>query len=245
MLINADQIRAARALKNWSQADLAERTGLAVPTVANIELGKQIPGKSTIEKIIKAFSFSGVRFTETGVEKSQDIITTIRGYYEYYNILDDACSLLKKGDEILLLGADAKRSPEVVIDAEKRLLQKGIIIKTIICEGDIFLQNDPKYTRWIPKKYFTFKDVITIYANKVVTTIPAENLKADSIIQIIENDSIAENHRNIFSFFWDHAKPVTNTLDVRDFKNPMLEHYTPVQIEKLTKDFLTKKKGRT
>lgn len=72
MLITADQIRAARALKNWSQTDLAERTGLAVPTIANIELGKQIPGKNTIEKIIDAFTLGGIDFTDRGVEKKDE-----------------------------------------------------------------------------------------------------------------------------------------------------------------------------
>src|SRR5690606_6161708 len=128
--------------------------------------------------------------------------------YEYHNIIEDACSLLKKGDEVLLLGADARRSPTSVIEAENRLLEKGVIIKTIICEDNPFIQNSSKYSRCIPKKYFNFKDVITIYSNKVVTTIPQGGIKDEDRIQIIENESIAENHRNIFSFFWDNAKPL-------------------------------------
>lgn len=242
-MITPDQIRAARALKGWSQGDLAARTGLAVPTIANIEISKQEPSVKTMDKIVKAFNFSGIRFTETGVEKSSDTITHLRGYYEYYNILDDAASILSKGDEFLMLGADAKRSPKSVIDAQDRLMDKGITVRNIICEGNIFIQEKPECIRWIPKKYFTFNDVITIYANKVVTTLPQGRSKDDDIIQIVENESIAENHKKIFEFFWDNANPLTTWVDARDYKNPILENYTAAEIEKITKDHLKSKKA--
>ena len=38
--ITGNQMRAARALMNWSQSDLADKAGLWHPTIANIETGK-------------------------------------------------------------------------------------------------------------------------------------------------------------------------------------------------------------
>lgn len=90
MIINADQIRAARALLNWSQSDLASRTDLAAPTIANIELGKQNPGKNTLEKIISAFNINGIEFTENGVNKKVEIILTLsskKDFEQFYNLV--------------------------------------------------------------------------------------------------------------------------------------------------------------
>ena len=88
MLITSDQIRAARALKNWSQTDLASRTGLAVPTIANIELGKQSPGKNTIEKIMDAFSIDGIEFTQNGVMKRTDSVISLSGKKDFERFYD-------------------------------------------------------------------------------------------------------------------------------------------------------------
>jgi transcriptional regulator with XRE-family HTH domain len=56
------QIRAARALVDWSRADLANATGLSGNTIANIESEKSSPLAVTLLRIQHALEARGVEF---------------------------------------------------------------------------------------------------------------------------------------------------------------------------------------
>ncbi len=56
------QLRAARALLDWSRADLQKTSGISAETIKNIETGKFKPQQTTIDKIMKAFDQHGVVF---------------------------------------------------------------------------------------------------------------------------------------------------------------------------------------
>ena len=68
-MITGPQIRAARGLVGWKQTDLAERAGVAVPTIQNIELGKSGGYASTMAKIEEAFRKGGVIFMDANVNR--------------------------------------------------------------------------------------------------------------------------------------------------------------------------------
>jgi transcriptional regulator with XRE-family HTH domain len=60
------QLRAARALLDWSQATLATKTGLSIETIKRLERLKgplEATKVSTLEAITKAFDKAGVEFT--------------------------------------------------------------------------------------------------------------------------------------------------------------------------------------
>lgn len=62
-MINAAQMRAGRALVEWSQQDLAERSGISLPTIKRME--KVGPGRSagdTVEAVQRALEAAGVQF---------------------------------------------------------------------------------------------------------------------------------------------------------------------------------------
>ena len=64
----ADQIRAARALLDWSQPKLAEMAKLSLPTIRRME-GPLGPGRSTvanIDAVLRALEDAGVLFMESG-----------------------------------------------------------------------------------------------------------------------------------------------------------------------------------
>jgi predicted transcriptional regulator len=65
-MISIPQLRAARALLGWSQADLAENAGLSEISVKNIERGAATPKTSTMEALITAIEKAGVEFTNGG-----------------------------------------------------------------------------------------------------------------------------------------------------------------------------------
>jgi DNA-binding XRE family transcriptional regulator len=65
MITNA-QIRAARALIEWKQTDLAKAAGLSEMSVKNIERGDTDPRVSTLTAIRSALEAAGVVFLDSG-----------------------------------------------------------------------------------------------------------------------------------------------------------------------------------
>jgi predicted transcriptional regulator len=65
-VITPVQIRAARALIGWTQADLAQASGVSEVAIKNLERGATDPRVSTINNIQAAFETAGVIFLEAG-----------------------------------------------------------------------------------------------------------------------------------------------------------------------------------
>jgi transcriptional regulator with XRE-family HTH domain len=64
-VISASQIRAARALLDWSGSDLAERCGISLKTLRRYEPQEGIPSGNTtvLVAIQKVFEREGIEFT--------------------------------------------------------------------------------------------------------------------------------------------------------------------------------------
>jgi transcriptional regulator with XRE-family HTH domain len=72
-IMKRSQLRAARALLEWSQERLAEASGVSLPTIKRLEPGEgPITGRfDTVEKLRRALEVAGVEFTnghEPGVK---------------------------------------------------------------------------------------------------------------------------------------------------------------------------------
>jgi len=63
MILSAQQIRAARAMLDWSQEDLAKVASLSINTIYNLEKGHISPRKLTVVRT--AFEDNGVEFVGT------------------------------------------------------------------------------------------------------------------------------------------------------------------------------------
>ena len=61
-MISGSQIRAARALLNWKQADLAKASGVAESTIKLVERSAVDTRSGTLEKLQIAFEKAGVQF---------------------------------------------------------------------------------------------------------------------------------------------------------------------------------------
>lgn len=67
-MLTAEQVRAARALVDWSQPQLAEACGLSLPTIRRME-GPLGPGRSTavnVDAVRRALEAAGVIFLDAG-----------------------------------------------------------------------------------------------------------------------------------------------------------------------------------
>ncbi|MGO6724951.1 multiprotein-bridging factor 1 family protein [Rhizobium ruizarguesonis] len=68
-MLQANQIRAARALLNWSQNELVEKTGLSLTTVRRMEDEKIGPERSSagnVATVTKVLKEAGIVFLEAG-----------------------------------------------------------------------------------------------------------------------------------------------------------------------------------
>ncbi len=89
------QLKAARALLAWSQADLAQHSGVSEPTIARLESEDGLLGGKidTMEKILNAISQAGVTFIAAtnggfGVQLSKKAAKSYLG--NDYSVADDA-----------------------------------------------------------------------------------------------------------------------------------------------------------
>lgn len=62
MTITSEQSRAARALLNWQQLDLADAAGVGEATVTRFERGSHNTTAQTVAKIRKALEKAGILF---------------------------------------------------------------------------------------------------------------------------------------------------------------------------------------
>jgi transcriptional regulator with XRE-family HTH domain len=58
--------RAARALLNWSQTDLVDRSGITKKTIADFERGATSPRRQTLAKLVSALEAAGIEFLDGG-----------------------------------------------------------------------------------------------------------------------------------------------------------------------------------
>ena len=65
-MITRAQIRAARGLIGWTQAHLAQASGVSAVAIKNLERGVTDPRVSTISNIETAFDQAGVIFLDAG-----------------------------------------------------------------------------------------------------------------------------------------------------------------------------------
>jgi transcriptional regulator with XRE-family HTH domain len=63
-MISAEQCRAARGLLDWSQQELADRAGVGIVTVRQVEAGVKKPRRATLDVIRRAFEQAGVDFLD-------------------------------------------------------------------------------------------------------------------------------------------------------------------------------------
>jgi transcriptional regulator with XRE-family HTH domain len=63
-MVTPEQCRAARGLLGWSQQALAERAGVGIVTVHQLEAGLSQPRRATLEVIQRALEAAGVELIE-------------------------------------------------------------------------------------------------------------------------------------------------------------------------------------
>lgn len=211
LFITGNQIRAARALMNWSQSDLGEKAGLWGPTIANIESGKTAPNKATLEKISNVFTDHGVEFLDgEGVKKKTDAVLTLSGesdFGRFYDLVYDAAKTAC--GQIFISNIDERAFDKLVTSEFGRFhhhrmeqIRRKIDFRTLVKEGDDYLPAEgySKY-KWLDADkfadtpFYVFGDYLGIII-----------MLDKPMIVLIKNKKAADLYREKFLIQWDSAK---------------------------------------
>lgn len=207
-MISVGQIKAARGLLEWTQADLAKITGLHINAINNVERRHGLPRQETIELIQQAFEENNIRFKgTTGVELVQETldIRKVVGPDFIRIMTDDILLTLKKpDDEIIAVLPDEKlflfdrKQNDRYYRAQLRLgFKHRLILST--AEGESYAAQ--KDVRFLPEAILG-KISYQVYGNKFVL-INWESLE----LVIIRSATLAQSFRRQFDYLWHQAEP--------------------------------------
>lgn len=206
-----EQIRAARALLDWSQSDLAEHADLSQTGIARIENGTNKPNSQTLEKICAAFENADIEFLGlNGVRKRTGEVKILRDREGFLNFMDDVYKTVSnEGGNIYVFNVDEKNWIKWMGDdaykahaARMKKIQKTYSFKIVIEEGDtFFIANEFAQYRWFPKALFKSQSFYA-YGNKLALI----EFGDESVqVLILDQKHFTESFRILFDIAWDHV----------------------------------------
>ena len=217
LVISPQQIRAARALINWSQQKLADACGVSLNALNNIEREVGNPRQKTLMSIRKSLEEQGIVFIEDTGAKLQsesfevDIFSGDNIVTEYFNELDNA---LKMGVKEFLFGdldnaRYAEVMPKILTEWKKfgpKLRENECKTRNVMKENDkaIFFNPNIDVYREIITSYFGTIPY-TVYGNNVAVVIWGPPMK----LIVFQNKSIAEIFRAQFNMNWEQGTPLS------------------------------------
>lgn len=210
MIISSNQIRAARALLDWTVIQLGEKVGVGATTISAIETGRSSGSKDVLAAIIYAFQAAGVELTEDGgVRPRQSKVAAYRGKDGFKAFFDDVYSVASthgKPDICITNVNEAEYDKWLgsyeVVHAARMTLLKNAKLRVLMKEHDIHLTST-SYSeyRWIPEEQFA--DVsLYIYGDKVAFI---EFSEQDVSITLVESPSVTLSLRKMFEITWKNA----------------------------------------
>lgn len=213
-MIEPRQIRAARALLNWNQSDLARASGIAVSSIKNIENDQTAARKETLDDIKRALESAGVEFVSgSGVRMKQTDIQVFEGptrFSDFYDIVYG--HLNQHGGEVCIGGSDAtlyskyRANPEQHRKRMADLVRKRPDIKVrILCqEGDInMVALSYAFYRWQSREFFSPTTFYTFGDYLALISFYSENPPQ---VILIRNAPYADAYRHTFNQAWRNAK---------------------------------------
>ena len=215
MSITTAQIRGARGVLNWSQSDLASRTGISATSIGSIENGLSTPRESTLNTIKRAFENGGIEFIGMdGLRERSNFIKMLRGADGFSEFLDDVFqTAIQNGTkeaptEVYLSNVVHENwvrwmGPDRWNNHTERMVQNREImdVRIIVEEGDMNFpaKNYAEY-KWVPKTFFNDQSFYS-YHDRLAFLYFKEN---DVEIMIMHNRAFAEGYRAMFKMSWDH-----------------------------------------
>lgn len=208
MALTTAQIRGARGILNWSQQDLAQRTGISATSIGAIENGQTSPRESTLATIRKTFENSGIEFVGMdGIRKKHADIQVLKGIEGFHTFSFDVFETLKNDNrEVLQAYVDDTKFADWLGDEAYPHVQrihslKRKAFKILQKEGDgYFPAKSYAEYRWIPSKQFLAVPFI-VYGDKLSIIL----FEPEPTIIINSFPLVAEAYRLQFNNLWENS----------------------------------------
>lgn len=211
MFTSPSQIRAARALLDWTVAQLGERVGVSPTTISAIETGRSAGSRDVINAIIYAFQSAGVELTEDGgVRPRQNEIQIFRGVDGFRAFFDEVYKVAKEHDNprICITSTSEDQYEKWLGPAFDAMHMKRMIdlkhekFKVLLSMDDTNITSIEYCDyRWIPPEQFA--DVsFYIYGDKVGFV---EFTEHDVRVTVVDNQAVTDALRRMFDLAWDNA----------------------------------------
>ena len=207
-MISGTQVRAARALLDWSRADLSEKSGVGEQAIMKFENDGAAPLTRTVEKIQRVLEEAGVEFLVTGgVQPRQETIRSYKGREGFIEFIWDVYETAKSGKSDICVSNVNEADFEYWLGSEdaaytsKMSALKDVNFKILIQEGDKnFSASSYAEYRWVPTEQFSAAPFY-VYGDKFAMIL----FKTDVTVYVIENADIADAQRIQFNTAWENA----------------------------------------
>jgi transcriptional regulator with XRE-family HTH domain len=208
-MIQPRQIRAARALLNWSQQDLAKTSGIAISSIKNIENDLTVARRDTLSAIQEAFEKAGVEFLPSaGVRLQMESINVLKGTEALQSFFDDIYQTLRQSDggEVLVSGVEEKtydESDKKLVDMHlARMKALGNVSQKILSRaGDRHFTVPYGEYRWVDAMHFAGTPFY-VYGDKLAMLIWQPSLH----IIVLHYPQLVDAYRKQFFFQWERAE---------------------------------------
>jgi transcriptional regulator with XRE-family HTH domain len=209
------QLRAARALLDWSRAELATQTGVSEPTIHRLENGVGEPGINTQTKIRRFFESHGIEFLDSdGVRKRPEGVEIFQGdedFRKLYDLIYAQASYY--GGTICVSGVD-----ETLFERHQRSFypmhkdrmarlakeRKDFKMMILIREGDTFFMASSYATyRWQNEEDFS---TTSFYVFGSYLALISFHAAVSPKVILIHSREFADAYRKQFMGDWKRAK---------------------------------------
>lgn len=209
MSITTAQIRGARGLLDWSQAELSRRTGISTTSIGNIESGNTQARESTLSVIRTAFERGGIEFIGTeGVRLQTEFMQTYTGAAGLSDFMDHLYETSKQfGGEIVLFNAHPENwirilGEEWMTMHSQRMLDLGNKISMRITSrmGETkFISKQFAEYRWFPENLLSER-CLYVYGDNIAFV---NFVEGDVSVIVLRQQDFAQAFRVLFNIAWD------------------------------------------
>ena len=213
-MITGRQIRAARALLDISQDELATSAGLTKQGISKIEDGSVQPREGTLADIQRVFVTRGIEFMDNqGVRFRPEGVHILTGREGLIALMEDIYDCCRRGiaGDVVLAGAPEDDFQRILGDYDAVYIANmssvpGLKMRTLIQEGDTnFVSGAYTEYRWAPKAIF---NAVPFYAYADKLAIIVFHTNPSPRIFMIQSKIIAEAYRQQFESMWGQSIPV-------------------------------------
>lgn len=209
-MISSAQARAARALLNIAQGEVAQGTGLNIATVSSIETGEKETQAGSLKKLQNWFETQNIEFFAGDGVRFRQALRLYEGADGFRSFMDDVylAASTGYGDICIFNGLPAKMVEVLGKDfytahADRmKEIRKRFTLKVIIREGDTsYIGASFAEYRWWPADRFR-ETMIYVYEDRVAHI----NFKDGVRALVVQDRNTADSMRDLFGWAWEKAE---------------------------------------